>query len=125
MAQVFAQMHRAHPGKVHVNGVDNKPWFQRLTFSPRKLVELQDIVRLHCWPSSTRAGTHGGPLNPPYTHLGANMATLARALARAPAKPVWNQKFGVCATEMPEADISAWMETFTHAAILAGVIWFT
>ncbi len=125
MRAVLDQMHKSNPGKIHVNGVDNKPWFQPHTFSPRQLVARQDIVAMHCWPFWTGAGAHGGPLDRPYTDLGANMATLARSLANVPDKPIWVQEFGVCATEMPEHDIPRWMETFTEAAIGAGASWFT
>jgi hypothetical protein len=125
MARVFAQMQAAHPGCVHVNGVDHKPWFQPHTFSPQALVAEQPIVALHCWPFWTGAGDRGGPLDRPYTHLGAAMATLARSLGNAPQKPVWIQEFGVCATEMPEPDIPRWTESFVTTAIDAGVSWFT
>lgn len=125
MAGILAQMRAAHPDRIHVNGVDNKPWFQPHTFSPRALVDQQPIVALHCWPFWTGAGTRGGPLDKPYTHLGAAMAMLARSHGRAPDKPVWIQEFGVCATEMPEPDIPRWTETFVTTAIAAGVSWFT
>lgn len=125
MARHMARLRAAHPGAVHVNGVDHKPWFQSHTFSPRALLAEQPIVPLHCWPFWTGAGTRGGPLDRPYTHLGAGMARLARSLGRDPAKPVWIQEFGVCATEMPEGDIPRWTEAFVAAAVGAGVGWFT
>jgi hypothetical protein len=125
MGRVFAQMHAQAPGKIHVNGVDNQPWFAQHTFSPQALARSQQIVALHCWPFWTGAGERGGPLERPYTHLAASMASLARSYAGAADKPVWVQEFGVCGVEMPEADIPRWMDVAVGAAVRNGVSWFT
>ena len=125
MRRVFQQMRTLCPGRVHVNGVDNQPWFKLETFSAAALVAGQSIVALHCWPFWTGAGKRGRPLDPPYTHLGAGMAALARSLGRDPKKPMWMQEFGACSEEMPEADISRWFEMTVTQAIQNGVSWFT
>ncbi len=125
MTRVFSQMQASHPSKIHVNGVDHKPWFQPHTFSPRALVAAQQIVTLHCWPFWTGAADRGGPLDKPYTHLGGAKAALARSFGEAAHKPGWIQEFGVCGTEMPEADIPRWTEAFVTTAIKGGVSWFT
>ena len=125
MRRVFQQMHAESPGRVHVNGVDNQPWFGNNTFSAEALVAEQAIVALHCWPFWTGAGKRGGPLDKPYTHLGAGMAALARSFGGAPDKPMWMQEFGACSEEMKEADIPRWLEITTAQAIQNGVSWFT
>jgi hypothetical protein len=125
MLRVLAQMQEQAPGKVHVNGVDHQPWFQRHTFTPQTLASSQSIIALHCWPYWTGAGTRGGVMDRPYTHLAAAMASLARSYAGDAAKPVWIQEFGVCDLEMPAATIPRWMETAVEAAVHNGVSWFT
>ncbi len=125
MRRVFGQMHALAPGKVHVNGVDNGPWFKADTFSREALIETQSIVALHCWPFWTGAGKLGGPLDKPYTHLAAAMAALVRSHAGDARKPVWIQEFGVCSVEMPEADIPRYMDIALEAAVAEGVSWFT
>ena len=125
MHRVLRQMNDESPGRVHVNGVDNGPWFELNTFSAKALVVEQPIVALHCWPFWTGAGKFGGPLDKPYTHLGAAMAALARSLGGDPRKPMWMEEFGACSEEMPEADIPRWLETTITQAIQNGVSWFT
>jgi hypothetical protein len=125
MKGVFQRMRDLYPDKIHVNGVSHAPWFADTTFSAQALVTEQPIVALHCWPFWTGAGRLGGPLDDPYTRLSAGMAALARGLGQAPRKPIWIQEFGVCALEMPQADLSTWLETSVSHAIDNGVSWFT
>jgi len=125
MERRFDQMKSLFPDKVHVNGVDHTSWFQDDTFSAKALVAQQEIVSLHCWPFWTGAGDRGGTMDKPYTHLIAGMASLARSLGNAPMKPIWAQEFGACAVEMPESQLSLYMETTLQAGIEAGVSWFT
>lgn len=125
MQRVLRKMQSACPGRVHVNGVDHAPWFAENTFSPQALIRQQAIVPLHCWPFWSRAGDYGGPLDDPYTRLAAGMAALARSFGNAPQKPIWVEEFGVCAEEMPEADIPIWLEKTVTAALGQGVSWFT
>ena len=125
MRRVLQQMNAQCPGRVHVNGVDNQPWFQLATFSAAALVAEQAIVALHCWPYWTGAGKFGQPLDPPYTQLGAAMAALARSLGGDARKPMWLEEFGACSEEMPEADLPRWLEITTTQAIQNGVSWFT
>lgn len=125
MDGVFKQMHTLSPGKVHVNGVDHSPFFQRHTFSPERLIAGQELVPIHCWPYWTGATKLGGPLDKPYTHMGASMAQLVRSYAGRADKPVWIQEFGACALEMPEKDLPRYMEIAVEAALEADVSWVT
>jgi hypothetical protein len=125
MSDVFQQMHALSPGRIHVNGVDHRPWFTEDTFSPRALVDDQEIVALHCWPFWTGAGKFGAPLDKPYTHLPAAMAALARSHGDNPSKPIWVEEFGVCSAEMPEGDVPKWMEIAITKSVQEGVSWFT
>jgi len=125
MTQILAAMHRLSPGRVHVNGVDNRPWFREDTFSPQALVAQQKIVALHSWSFWTGAGKHSKPLGEAYTRLPAAFAALARSYAADATRPVWLQEFGVCNTEMPDADVPRWMELAVGRAVAEGVSWFT
>ena len=125
MADIFAQMRRQAPGRVHINGIDNQPWFRDETFSPKALVAQQDIVALHCWSYWTGAKAYGGPLDIPYTHLPAAMTALVRSYAGDAQKPVWVEEFGACKAEMPAADVPKWMEKAVTASVAGGVSWFT
>ena len=125
MAGVFKKMHELCPGRVHINGVDQKPWFQVDTFSPEALMAQQEIVSLHCWPYWTGAGKYGGHLDKPYTQLPGAMAALARSYGKAPRKPIWLEEFGACSAEMPEADVPKWMELAVTGGVAQGISWFT
>ena len=125
MQRIFKRMHALCPGKIHVNGVDNNPWFTVNTFSPEALMAQQAMVTLHCWPFWTGAGKYGKPLDVPYTRLAAGMTALARSYGKDPRKPIWLQEFGACSEEMPEADVPRWMEMTVTGAIEQGVSWFT
>ncbi len=125
MTDILGQMNIQAPGRVHVNGVDNQPWFRETTFSPQALATRQDIVALHCWSYWTGAKDFGGPLDVPYTHLAAAMTALARAYAGDSRKPVWIEEFGACSAEMPASDVPRWLEIATLAGVQAGVSWFT
>jgi hypothetical protein len=125
MERVFQRMHSLCPDCIHVNGVDQHPWFNSTAFSQEALVAQQSIVALHCWPFWTGAGKYGKPLEAPYTRLGAGMAALARSYGKAPQKPMWMQEFGACSEEMPEADLPQWLELTMTSAIEGGVSWLT
>lgn len=125
MTRILARM-RAHcPDRIHVNGVDHRPWFAVDTFSPQALVAQQPIVALHCWPFWCEAGKYGRHLEASYTRLGAGMATLARSYGNDPGKPIWMEEFGACSEEMPEADVPRWLEKTVLGGIQQGVSWFT
>jgi hypothetical protein len=113
------------PAKVHVNGVDHKPWFFEDTFSPQALMAEQPIVALHCWSFWTGAGRHSPPLGKPYTALTAGMTALARSYGNDPLKPIWIEEFGACSEEMPEKDVPRWLELSFENALSQGVSWFT
>lgn len=113
------------PDKVHVNGIDHRPWFYPTTFSPKALATRQKIVALHAWIGFTGAVERGGPLGTASIKLGAGMAALARAYAQDSAKPIWIQEYGTCKQWMKEEEMPTFIEQATVAAIEEGVSWFT
>ena len=125
MDRMLSLMEALCPERLHINGVDNGPWFEKSTFSPQALVARHRIVPLHCYIYFTGALEHGGPLEPPCVNLAAGMAALARAWGGAPEKPVWVQEFGASDEWVPRQDIPEFMEKTVEAAVREGVSWFT
>jgi hypothetical protein len=125
MNRMLSLMEEVCPEQVHVNGVDNQPWFVEFTFSPQNLARRQEIVPLHCYIFFTGAMKYGGAFDPPCLRLIAGMAALARAYGGDPRKPVWVQEYGACDEWMAAADMPRFLEQTTLAAIAEGVSWFT
>jgi endo-1,4-beta-mannosidase len=124
MSRMFAQMNAALPGRLHVNGVDHKPWFADDTFSPRALAG-QKMPVMHCYPFWTGALNYGGPMDPPSVKLLAAMAALIRSYAGTQHKPVWAGEFNTCIKELTNQQQAEWLDKAVHAAIEQGVSWFT
>jgi len=124
MTKMFALMDEAAPRRLHVNGVDQQPWFERTTFSPEALAG-RPLPVIHCYPWWTGALKYGGPMDPPSTRLVAAMATLARAYMRDNKCPVWAEEFNTCIASLTEAQQAEWLQTAVLAAKDAGVNWFT
>ena len=124
MRRVLGQMRTLCPGRIHVNGVDHRPWMQENCFSPQVLLAEQEIATMHVYPFWTGAAKYGGPLDKPYTQIPAAMAALVRSFG-IPRKPIWLEEFGACKAEMPEANVPRWMELAVTSAVAQGVSWFT
>jgi endo-1,4-beta-mannosidase len=125
MEKMFALTQSVLPNGLHVNGVDQQPWFGETTFSPAALIANQRMPVIHCYPWWTGALKYGGPFDPPSTKLIAAMATLVRSYAAGSQKPVWAGEFNTCIEALTEKQQSLWLETSVSSAIEAGVSWFT
>ena len=124
MAKMFALMESVSPDHVHVNGVDEMPWFESTTFSPRALA-ARPMPTMHCYPYWSGALKFGGPMDPPSTKLLAANAALIRAYAGDARKPVWAEEFNTCIESLSEKQQAEWLEKAVLAAIDSGVSWFT
>ena len=124
MAKMFALMNEVLPDRLHVNGVDNAPWFEPDTFSARALAAARFPV-MHCYPYWTGALKYGGPMDPPSVKLLAGMAALIRSYAASNEKPVFAGEFNTCIEQLPEKGQAEWLDQAVHAAIEQGVSWFT
>lgn len=125
MAKMLALMREALPGRLHINGVDHMPWFQRTTFSPQALVREQAMPVMHCYPYWTGAMKYGGAMDPPSVKLLAGMAALIRSYAGTQQKPVWAGEFNTCIEALSEKQQAAWLEKAVLAAMDEGVSWFS
>lgn len=124
MKRMFALMNDLLPDRLHVNGVDNNPWFKPDTFSAEALAGARFPV-MHCYPYWTGATKYGGAMDPPSIKLLAGMAALIRSYARSNEKPVFAGEFNTCIEELPEKGQAEWLDKAVHAAIEQGVSWFT
>jgi endo-1,4-beta-mannosidase len=125
MAQTFAKMNSALPGRLHVNGIDHMPWFSETTFSAKALVADQKLPVMHCYPYWTGAMKYGGAMDPPSVKLLAAMAALIRSYAGTQQKPVWAGEFNTCIKELTDEQQAEWLDKAVHAAIAEGVSWFS
>ncbi len=125
MRKMLALMREALPGRLHINGVDHMPWFERTTFSPQALVREQSMPVMHCYPYWTGAMKYGGAMDPPSVKLLAAMAALIRSYAGTQQKPVWAGEFNTCIQELTETQQAAWLEKAVLAAMDEGVSWFS
>ena len=124
MKKMFLLMQQVTPRGLHVNGVDELPWFESNTFSPAALA-ARPMPVMHCYPYWSGALKYGGPMDPPSTKLLAAMATLIRSYAGDPQKPVWAEEFNTCIEFLNERQQAEWLEKAVLAAIDAGVSWFS
>ena len=124
MKRMFALMNELLPDRLHVNGVDNNPWFKPDTFSAEALAAARFPV-MHCYPYWTGATKYGGAMDPPSVKLLAGMAALIRAYAGSNEKAVFAGEFNTCIEELPEKGQAEWLDKAVHTAIEQGVSWFT
>jgi endo-1,4-beta-mannosidase len=124
MTKMFALMNEAHPGGLHVNGVDHHPWFFPDTFSARALA-AQRFPVIHAYPWWSDALKYGGPMDPPSTKILAAFAALVRSYAGDAQKPVWAGEFNTCIETLSEKGQAEWLEKAVTAGIEEGVSWFT
>jgi endo-1,4-beta-mannosidase len=128
MAKLFALMQEVHPQGLHVNGVDELPWFESNTFSPQALV-ARPLPVMHCYPYWSGSLKYGGPMDPPSIKLLSAMASLIRSYAGtssdAQSKPVWAEEFNTCIESLDQKQNAEWLEESVQAAIASGVGWFT
>lgn len=124
MKKMFALMGEVLPDRLHVNGLDHRPWFTNDTFSQEALAAARFPVT-HCYPYWSDAVKYGRPFDLPSVRIMAGMTALIRAYAGSEQKPVWVGEFNTCIKELPEKQQAEWLEKAVLAGIDGGVNWFT
>lgn len=124
LEKMLSLMSSVSPGGLHVNGVDEVPWFESNTFSPQNLASAAMPV-IHCYPYWSGALKYGGNMDPPSTKILAAMGALVRSYAGSPRKPIWAEEFNTCIEAMNEKQQAEWLEKAVLAAIDSGVSWFS
>jgi endo-1,4-beta-mannosidase len=124
MTKMFSLMESVSPDHIHVNGVDEMPWFESTTFSPQALA-ARPMPTMHCYPYWSGSLKFGGAMDPPSIKLMAANAALIRSYAGDPRKPVWAEEFNTCIEALNQKQQAEWLEKAVLAAIDSGVSWFT
>lgn len=114
---------RIAPGRFHVNGVDNQPWFEARTFSPSACATQGSASVLHTYPYWTGAIKRYGTDGTGVLHLGEYMAELADAFSPVRGRPKWLQEFGASPVERPTDSIPQWAASFVRNTLSSGGIW--
>lgn len=130
MGRMFALMQSVCPEGLHVNGVDQDPWFDSVTYSAPTSFSATALAAncfpvIHGYPYWSGALKYGGPMDPPSIKMLSAMAALIRSYAGTQQKPVWAGEFNTCIKELTEKQQAQWLEKAVLAAIGEGVSWFT
>lgn len=111
------------PGRFHVNGVDQNPWFQQQTFTQQELATAGSASTFHSWPYWTNALARYGPGGTGSLHLGEYMAELAKAFHTDLSRPTWMEEFGASPTTQPAAGIPDFAEAFIANTMSSQHLW--
>ena len=125
MTKMFLLLRSLLPNHLHVNDVDEGPWFGHTTFSQEALVSRQAMPVMHCYPYWSGALKYGGAMDPPSVKLLSATAALIRSFAGTQRKPVWAGEFNTCIESLTEKEQAQWLERAVLGAIEEGVSWFT
>ncbi|MFD8151661.1 glycosyl hydrolase [Streptomyces sp. NPDC059720] len=120
---LLAHCERIAPGRFHVNGVDNQPWFEARTFTPAATATYGNASVLHAYPYWTGAIKRYGPEGTGVLHLGEYMAELAEAFSPVRGRPKWLQEFGASPVERPADSIPQWATTFARNTLSSAGLW--
>lgn len=93
-AEMLAWCEAIVPGKLHVNGVDHRHWFDNAGFSRSALATAGSMTSLHTWAYWTGIQERYGPMGTGTLHLAEYSIELARAYHNDLNRPVWIQEFG-------------------------------
>ncbi|HXW54825.1 MAG TPA: cellulase family glycosylhydrolase [Candidatus Cybelea sp.] len=111
------------PGKLHVNGADDGPWFSDAGFSRQNLARSGSATVLHCYAYFTGALKRYRYDDVGSLHLLEYMVELAKAFAVEPGRLVWVEEFGASPEWMPEQYIPAYADALIRNAASCGHIW--
>jgi DeoR family transcriptional regulator, aga operon transcriptional repressor len=111
------------PGKFHVNGADDGPWFSDAGFSRQNLARTGSATVLRCYAYFTGALERYRYDDVGNLHLLEYMVELAKAYATEPGRLVWVEEFGTSPEWMPEQYIPTYADALIRNAASCGHIW--
>jgi endo-1,4-beta-mannosidase len=120
---LLARLARLAPGKFHVNGADDGPWFSDSGFSRRNLATTGAATILHCYAYFTGALKHYRYNDVGSLHLLEYMVELAKAYQVDATRQVWVEEVGASPEWMPEEYIPEYAATLLKNAASCGNIW--
>lgn len=107
------------PGKLHVNGVDHRHWFEDTGFSRAALASDGAVTSLHTWIYYTGFLERFGADSPVVEYA----VELARAYQPDPDRRIWVQEFGASCEWMPEDAIPDFAEATIRRASTCQGVW--
>ncbi|MCL2660078.1 MAG: cellulase family glycosylhydrolase [Acidobacteriaceae bacterium] len=121
--ELFRHLNAIAPGKFHVNGYDNAPWFSDNAFTRKTMATHGSASIVHPYPffdgSLERYGHSGvGTL-----HLVDYCAELAFAYHTDPKRRVWVQETGTSSEWMPESYMPEYARQLMENAAGTGKLW--
>jgi endo-1,4-beta-mannosidase len=111
------------PGKFHVNGADDGPWFSDAGFSRQNLARTGSATVLHCYAYFTGALKRYRYDDAGNLHLLEYMVELAKAYETSPSRQVWVEEVGASPEWMPEQYIPTYADALIRNAASCGHIW--
>jgi endo-1,4-beta-mannosidase len=123
MRRLLKHCEEIAPGRFHVNGVDNLPWFQQRTFSQRALATTGSASTFHAWVYWTKALKRYGQKGTGTLHLGEYISELAKAFATDLSRPTWMQEFGASPINMSAEALPEFAEAFSRNAMSSANLW--
>ena len=122
-ADMLAHCAALAPGKLHVNGVDHRPWFADTGFSRRGLATTGAATSLHTWIKFTGALDRYGFAGTGSRHLAEYAIELAKAYHDDPHRAIWIQEFGASTAWMPSDAIADFAEETIRSAATCADVW--
>lgn len=123
VAELLATCEELAPGKLHVAGMDHRPWLASAPFSREVLATTGAATAIHAWTYFTGALQRYGARGTGTTHLAEYMIELAKAYHADPHRPVWLQEYGASAEWLPEPSLPDHAAAFTTAALSCADVW--
>ena len=120
---MLARLDQLAPGKFHVNGADDGPWFSDSGFSRRNLATTGAATVLHCYAYWTGALKYYRYNDVGSLHLLEYMVELAKAYQSDATRQVWVEEVGASGEWMPEEYIPEYAEILLKKAATCGNIW--
>lgn len=120
---LLARLARLAPGRFHVNGADDGPWFSDSGFSRRNLATTGAATILHCYAYWTGALKYYRYNDVGSLHLLEYMVELAKAYQGDASRQVWVEEVGASGEWMPEGYIPEYAAALLKNAASCGNIW--
>lgn len=111
------------PGKFHVNGADDGPWFSDSGFTRQNLATTGAATILHCYAYFTGALKYYRYNQAGNLHLLEYMVELAKAYATDLNRLVWVEEVGASGEWMPESYIPEYASKLLTNAASCGQVW--
>jgi len=122
----FELCNRIAPGKLHVNGVDHKPWFSDFGFTRQNLATTGGASILHCYGFFTGALQRFGQTGTGSYHLLEYMTEFAYAYQTDLSRKIWVEEVGVAGIgtdSTPETAMAEYMDKLVRNGVSTGKLW--